>query len=405
MPAKKSEIHKESTTGKAFDFFKNQTTVQKQSNPSGSPRATTEKAKTDFAQDAVQQNMKQSKSFWAEQESVRKAEDAKSAAMKKVPSPTKDTPKKAPKAPSVTPVASTRPAAFAQPSSPTDQSVEKESVVKNAFSKFHSGGVQEAESNRQTTEQAKQHLAADEVKANWKSKTEFWQQKDLLEQEMKKKKAELTAAVQGSPAAKEVAEELEKLEKEVETMEQQAPLFASTEDVVKVEEDVEEEDDDVPDLEAVEQSAVPVADMLKGKQTRNEKKSRKAMQKLGMKPVPGCLRVTLRKSRSILFTITNPDVYKSPTADTYIIFGEAKIEDTAAEMGKKAMEVFKPQASAEAGAVEADDEDGDEPDASGLDPKDIELVMSQAQASRAKAVRALANNQGDIVNAIMELTM
>ena len=42
---------------------------------------------------------------------------------------------------------------------------------------------------------------------------------------MKKKKAELTA-VQGSPAAKHVAEALEKLEKEVETMEQQAPLFA-----------------------------------------------------------------------------------------------------------------------------------------------------------------------------------
>ena len=33
------------------------------------------------------------------------------------------------------------------------------------------------------------------------------------------------------------------------------------------------------------------------------------------------------------------------------------------------MEVFKPQASAEAGAAEVDDEDGDEPDASGLDPK------------------------------------
>ena len=33
--------------------------------------------------------------------------------------------------------------------------------------------------------------------------------------------------------------------------------------------------------------------------------------------------------------------------------------------------------------------------------KDIELVMSQANVSRAKAVRALKNNNNDIVNAIM----
>jgi nascent polypeptide-associated complex subunit alpha len=28
-----------------------------------------------------------------------------------------------------------------------------------------------------------------------------------------------------------------------------------------------------------------------------------------------------------LFVISKPDVYKSPASDTYIIFGEAKIED------------------------------------------------------------------------------
>ena len=40
-----------------------------------------------------------------------------------------------------------------------------------------------------------------------------------------------------------------------------------------------------------------------------------------------------------------------------------------------------------------------------MEVKDIELVMSQANVSRAKAVRALKNNSNDIVNAIMELTM
>jgi len=42
---------------------------------------------------------------------------------------------------------------------------------------------------------------------------------------------------------------------------------------------------------------------------------------------------------------------------------------------------------------------------SGASMKDIELVMSQANVSRGKAVKALKNNDGDLVNAIMELCM
>jgi nascent polypeptide-associated complex subunit alpha len=41
-----------------------------------------------------------------------------------------------------------------------------------------------------------------------------------------------------------------------------------------------------------------------GKQSRSEKKSRKAVQKLGMKPVPGIMRVTVKKSKNILFVIS-----------------------------------------------------------------------------------------------------
>ena len=53
-------------------------------------------------------------------------------------------------------------------------------------------------------------------------------------------------------------------------------------------------------------------------------------------------------------------------------------------------------------AAAAGEEDVDE---SGVDPKDIELVVSQAGCSRGQAVKALKNNDNDIVNAIMELTM
>ena len=65
--------------------------------------------------------------------------------------------------------------------------------------------------------------------------------------------------------------------------------------------------------------------MSKSKQSRSEKKARKAMSKLGLKPVLGVDRVTIRKSKNILFIINKPDVFKSPASDTYIVFGEAKV--------------------------------------------------------------------------------
>ena len=73
------------------------------------------------------------------------------------------------------------------------------------------------------------------------------------------------------------------------------------------------------------------------------------------------------------------------------------------------IKVDVPQADAAAAAgpapiLEEDEEDG-EVDTEGVEDKDIELVMSQANVSRGKAVKALKNNANDIVNAIMELTM
>ncbi|KAJ8685899.1 hypothetical protein QAD02_021692 [Eretmocerus hayati] len=48
------------------------------------------------------------------------------------------------------------------------------------------------------------------------------------------------------------------------------------------------------------------------------------------------------------------------------------------------------------------EESEEEVDDSGVEEKDIELVMNQASVSRGKAIKALKNNQNDIVNAIME---
>jgi nascent polypeptide-associated complex subunit alpha len=157
-----------------------------------------------------------------------------------------------------------------------------------------------------------------------------------------------------------------------------------------------------------------MGDDVSGRQNRNEKKSRKAMQKLGMRPVPGILRVTVKKSKNVLFVINKPDVFKSPNSDTYVVFGEAKSEDsTGASQAAAAKQFRPPQASDMAAAAAAAPStpassdaaaEEEEVDETGVEAKDIELVMSQAGCTRAKAVKALKENDGDLVNSIMSLT-
>jgi nascent polypeptide-associated complex subunit alpha len=96
-------------------------------------------------------------------------------------------------------------------------------------------------------------------------------------------------------------------------------------------------DDEAPELEEG-----GVVDADKGaKQSRSEKKARKLFSKLGLKQVHGVSRVSIRKSKSILFVINKPDVYKSPASDTYVIFGEAKIEDLSQHAQLADVENFK----------------------------------------------------------------
>lgn len=79
----------------------------------------------------------------------------------------------------------------------------------------------------------------------------------------------------------------------------------------------------------------------KAKTSRAEKKARKMISKLGLRPVPGIVRVTIRKNKNILFVITNPAVFKTHHSDTYIVLGEAKIEDLSQQAQMNAAERFK----------------------------------------------------------------
>ncbi|KAG2158334.1 NAC domain-containing protein [Suillus bovinus] len=154
-------------------------------------------------------------------------------------------------------------------------------------------------------------------------------------------------------------------------------------------------------------------------QSRSERKARKALLGLGLKKVPSITRVTLRRPKNVLFVLSSPDVYKSQNSDCYIVFGEAKIEDMNSQAQLSTAQQLASTGSAGAGinlensgvGGEGDDDDDipeleapedDGPvDETGVDPKDIELVMAQVNCSRAKAVRVLKESGGDLINAIM----
>jgi nascent polypeptide-associated complex subunit alpha len=156
-------------------------------------------------------------------------------------------------------------------------------------------------------------------------------------------------------------------------------------------------------------------------QSRSERKARKALLGLGLKKVPSITRVTVRKPKNVLFVLASPDVYKSPNSDCYIVFGEAKIEDMNSQAQLSAAQQLAAggggggaaAASLENSGIGGDDDDDDDIpeleapdeegpiDETGVDPKDVDLVMAQVDCSRAKAVRVLKESGGDLINAIM----
>jgi len=152
-------------------------------------------------------------------------------------------------------------------------------------------------------------------------------------------------------------------------------------------------------------------------QNKAEKKVRKAMEKLNLKPVENVALVTMRRNPGAqIISIPNPQVYKASGgqgSETYLIYGKiGDADDKTKTAGAAAPALPNPN-----GLIP--DEDDDVPalsssseapasttgGASSFSDKDIQLVMSQANVDREKAAAALKRNDGDIVNAIMELTM
>lgn len=108
-----------------------------------------------------------------------------------------------------------------------------------------------------------------------------------------------------------------------------------------------------------------------------------------------------------MFSVQKPDVFKSPTSDTFVVFGEVELDNQNYSALQNAAENFTNPDVEDA----LDDtptlttvEEGETTGTTGaeeLDETNIEIVMSEGKATREEAIKALTESKGDIVQAIM----
>jgi nascent polypeptide-associated complex subunit alpha len=161
---------------------------------------------------------------------------------------------------------------------------------------------------------------------------------------------------------------------------------------------------------------------------RNEKKARKSLLKLGLKPISSVKRITLRRGKAHVFAINDAEVFQNPADKSYVVFGTCQMENNglgplASGQGFGNMAGKMPSFPAPGGQDEegnaseekkvaiieedgvAKEEGSEEALPEGLDEKDVKIVMEQAKVSRSRAIAELVKQNNDIVNTIMELTM
>lgn len=63
------------------------------------------------------------------------------------------------------------------------------------------------------------------------------------------------------------------------------------------------------------------------KETRVEKRIQKALESFSYQKITGINKISFNKTKNTIFIINNPDIFKSSVNNSYLIFGEAKIEN------------------------------------------------------------------------------
>ncbi|KAA6383767.1 MAG: putative Nascent polypeptide associated complex alpha [Streblomastix strix] len=162
------------------------------------------------------------------------------------------------------------------------------------------------------------------------------------------------------------------------------------------------------------------------KQSKAEKKARKAAKNLGFKAAPEIVSLTAKQQKNPVFTINKPDVLKSANDETFIIFGGLQMDDISTRAQQQAAEQFKaadigkqfdhtqiPDLDAETAKeetkgkkeVKVKPEETDEVvDMTGLSEDDVKVVMEQAKVTKKQAAQALRDADNDYIQAILQLS-
>ncbi len=135
---------------------------------------------------------------------------------------------------------------------------------------------------------------------------------------------------------------------------------------------------------------------------------------MGLKPVTGINRVTIKKGKAFVISIDDPDVWKSPGSENaYIIFGKPNMDGLGGSAGQSEVNQFRAPVNPEGTqeqtqqattAESAEEVAGEEVSEEGLTPDNIKMVMEYTKCSKAEAIKALRETNDDSVNAIMKLT-
>ena len=149
---------------------------------------------------------------------------------------------------------------------------------------------------------------------------------------------------------------------------------------------------------------------------RNEKKARKTIGKLDLKAIPKVKKIVVKRGgNSVLFIVNNPDVFLNPGTHSYVFFGPPSSlgEEQASNFAQAAKNLSpdminnmnNSEKNEKTLPVENETEQTESIDTSDLNQRDIELIMEQAKVSYNVAAKTLKQNDNDVVNAIMELTV
>ena len=135
---------------------------------------------------------------------------------------------------------------------------------------------------------------------------------------------------------------------------------------------------------------------------RAEKKMRETLFKHNLQQLENVTTVTMRRGNQMVFTFSQPDVYY--LGDVYVVFGESNMQDAASSAASEISNVANAAAEEAKPEVEINEKE-EEVDATGLEETDIAMVMDQAKCTRARAIKALRENNNDMVTAVMSLTV